>query len=102
MTIEHTLITLLQGRGANVYPLVAPEKAAYPLIVYQRVSTAPIRSHAGAVMDRARFQVAIWSNKYEQVVEIAESIKDTVDLNTTDFELATRESELDSTDAEPG
>lgn len=102
MTIEETVVTTLQGMGANVYPLVAPEDAPYPFIVYQRVSTLPIRSHAGNVMDRPRYQISVWSNSYEQVVDVAENIKQALDLNQADFKLATRESEIESTDAEPG
>lgn len=100
--IEEKLVSILQGTGVPIYPLFAPENSAYPCIVYQRISTVPIRSHAGPVMDRPRFQFSIWSRNYEQCVNVAAAIRTVLDLNRVDVKLATRENEFEVVEVEPG
>ncbi|HLE52700.1 MAG TPA: DUF3168 domain-containing protein [Anaerolineales bacterium] len=102
MTIEETVVTVLQGRGAKVYPLRAPEDTPYPFIVYQFISTLPIRAHGESVMDRVRLQVSVWSKSYDQCVTITQNVKAALNFNQTNFKLATRENEFDTTDPEPG
>lgn len=102
MSLELKLVDLLQGRGAKVFPMAAPENEPYPLIVYQIISTLVIRAHEDHVMDRNRVQVSIWSKKYEDCVTLAGSIRSDLDRNKTDFKLSLLDGMFDTPDPEPG
>ena len=67
-------------------------------MVYQKISINPIRTHGGYAADRARWQLACWAYTYDESLALAEQVRAAFDLNTTDFELATREAELDLPD----
>jgi hypothetical protein len=98
--METTLVTLLRTLGYPVYALSVPTDGTYPCIAFQRVSTLPIRSHQGNEMERPRFQISCWGNTYAVAKTISEAVKTALDLNQTNFELATKENELDDLETE--
>lgn len=62
--------------GERVYPLVAPEGAEYPLVVYQVVSSSRIPAHSGPTgLIRNRFQLTVLGKTYDDVSEVAEPLK---------------------------
>jgi hypothetical protein len=96
MTVQATLVALLQGEGLTVYPLSVPNNGTYPNVVYQMISNVQIRSHSGVALERPRMQLSCWGKKYADCVSTAQAAKAAMDLNQTDFKLATKENELDA------
>lgn len=75
-------VTLASLVGERVYPLVAPEGAVYPLVVYQIISSSRITAHfeegkdSGATgLIRNRFQFTVVGKTYDDVSEVAEALK---------------------------
>jgi hypothetical protein len=102
MTVETTIVSVLETAGLTVYPGSIPANGTYPNVVYQRISTAQIRSHAGVEMERPRFQFSCWGKKYSDSLSTAQVVKNALDLNQIDFKLAVQDSELDLKDVETG
>lgn len=104
MTIQETLTALLAGKGLTVYPLSVPVKGTYPNVVYQMISNRQVRSHVGVEAERPRMQLSVWAkgqDAYLQCVATAQTVKNAMDLNKTDFMLATKENEMDAKEVEP-
>ena len=102
MTVQATLVSLLQGAGLTVYPLTVPQNGTYPNVVYQRVSNMQVRTHSGVALERPRVQLSCWAKTYAECVATAQTVKAALDLNQTDFKLATKENELDAQEVETG
>ena len=103
--IEEVIVDLLQDNGFKVYPDSVPiVGGAYPCVVYQRISTPQIRTHAGNALQYPRFQFSCYgkgeTGKSDALVT-AQALKALLDLNQTDFILATKEGELDIEEIEP-
>jgi hypothetical protein len=95
MSVQTTLVTLLQDEGLTVYPVAVPTNGKYPNVVYQRISNVQVRSHSGVEMERPRMQLTCWAKKYADCFDVAQAVKEALDLNQTDFKLATKENEMD-------
>jgi hypothetical protein len=100
VTVERDLVTLLQNQGLTVYPGTIPENGTYPNVVYQRISTPQIRTHAGVALEYPRFQLSCWARSYGDSLATALTVKEALDLNQVTFKLATQEGELDLMDEE--
>jgi hypothetical protein len=86
-SIEETLKSVLDS-VAGVFPLVKPKGESFPAIVYQRISTNKFNTHSNKVnLYRVNMQVACMDETYKKAKELAESVNDLLDLNTTDFEI---------------
>jgi len=96
--LENTIVTLLENLDITPYPLVAPHDAVTPCVVYQQVSTFPLRSHEGYVADRSRWQLSCYAYERSEVLSLADTVRAAFDLNQTDFELSTKESEIETVD----
>jgi hypothetical protein len=96
--IEDTIVAVLVNIGVAPYPLVAPHDAVTPCVVYQQISTFPIRSHEGYVADRARWQLSCYAHERNEVLDLAAQVRAAFDLNRIDFELSTLESEIETVD----
>ena len=67
--IENAIKTLLQSAGGitdlvgtRMYPVVAPQRAKYPLITYQIVSEIPVYQMEGAAgLSGVRLQLDYWA-----------------------------------------
>lgn len=102
MTVLEDVVELLTGQGLKVYPLSVPAKdAIYPNVAYQMISNREFRSHAGAEAQRPRVQLACHGKTYASCRATAETVKAAMDLNRTDFMLATRENEFHAKEVEP-
>jgi hypothetical protein len=102
VTIQETLVSVLTGAGLTVYPLSVPTGGSYPNVVYQTISNRQIRSHAGVEMERPRMQISCWAKTYAACVTTAQAVKNALDLNQADFNLATKENEIDIKEVESG
>lgn len=98
--METILKTVLDTTSYPVYTLSIPSNGTIPCIVYQRISTLPMRSHSGNYMERPRFQISCWGTTYAQAKTVSEAVKTALDLNQTNFELATKENEFDEKEVE--
>jgi len=96
--VETTIVTLLENLQIVPYALVAPHDAVTPCVVYQQISTFPIRTHEGYVADRSRWQLSCYANERTEVLDLAEQVRAAFDLNRIDFELSTKESEIETVD----
>lgn len=81
--IEEALYTYLIAHaglsalvGDRVYPLVAPQDATYPLVVYQRISGIRIHSHSGpSGLASPRFQFSAWGESFSDAKNVAEQVR---------------------------
>jgi hypothetical protein len=65
---------------AGIHPILAPQNAPFPLVVYRRTGTRRDRSLRGNVgRPVATFAVSIVAESYGQVKEISDSIRLSVD-----------------------
>jgi hypothetical protein len=64
--IEQSIFDALKGLVSNkVYPLVMPQKASLPAIVYSRIANNPQNVlEGGATLDQIRFQVDTYATTF--------------------------------------
>lgn len=66
--------------GTRVYPLVAPQDADLPLLVYQRISTPRVRSHSGpSGLAYPRFQITARATSVSQLRDLANKVRIALD-----------------------
>lgn len=102
MTIEEIIKSKLKTNGVKTYPLSVPVDGTYPCAVYQRVSTVQLRSHSGNTAEKARMQLTCWAKTESGCKTLAGTVCGLLDLNRTDFLLATKENEDDVQEQELG
>lgn len=74
-----------EATTASVHPILAPQNADFPLVVYRRTGTRRERDVLGNVgRPVATFAVSIVAQTYSQAKEIADSIRLVVDNFTGD------------------
>ena len=77
--IGSSIVSLLSGVTAKVYPLVAPQGTAYPYVVYQIISDVPTNDKDGrSRLDTYRLQLTAWGAGAD-VETLAASIRSTLD-----------------------
>lgn len=96
-SIYSSIKTLASGR---VYPMILPENVSMPAIVYQRISSDPIKSLDGeSGIDYVRIQISTWGASYKSAKETsaavrsalnASSMKITIDNETDDYDPETK------------
>lgn len=73
ITREATVTALV---GQRVYPLVVPEGASLPAIVYRRISTERVYSHDGfSGLAKPRFQFSCVSTHYSEARAVANALR---------------------------
>ena len=90
-TVEENLYTLFTGStaiaavvGTRVYPVMAPQNATYPCLVYTRVSTPRFHTHDGASgMAQPRFQINLWADSFSAARTLADTVRTAVDGTKT-------------------
>lgn len=93
--------------GSRVFPMAAPQGAAYPLITYQRISQDALVTHEGpAEMRKNRYQVTAVAKSYTDAQRLANAIDNAIAGVWQDAEeghvVATPITRLDVTDEETG
>lgn len=99
-TIEEDLKTALTGIA--LYPDSVPNDVTYPVATYQQISDRQLRTHSGNALRRIRYQVTAFGETKNSTVTLANSIEAALDLNRTNFELATKENEISVKEPESG
>lgn len=81
MTVVTDLVTALEADaglsalvGARVYPLLAPNDATYPLVVYQVVSEVPVGSGSPRCED-VRVQLSAYGTSYASMAAVKNALK---------------------------
>jgi len=66
--------------STRIYPLVAPQDAARPYLVYQRISTPRVRSHSGpSGLAHPRFQITGVAASYSAARGLANAVRAALD-----------------------
>lgn len=97
---ETTLEAALNGI-AMTYWLERDERGILPAIVYQRISTAPRRSHSKANRDKIRFQISVYGTTSNSVSTVANSIVTTLEGGGGFSFLPTKENRFDIKEQQP-
>ena len=73
-------VTEITDLVSGIFPVVATQDSSFPYIIYQKVTTIPtdIKS-AGSPLDRARYQVDIYSKSKSQAITIAGHVRTALD-----------------------
>lgn len=74
MSLETSLFALLGPLvGGRCYPDVSPDKAAFPLIIYQQVGGSAVEyiDQTMADKDNARMQVVVWAKTRAEASALA-------------------------------
>ncbi len=74
ITTNSALNTSLSNK---VYPLCAPADTTFPFVVYNRTNVySKDHTKDGWLTDDCSFQITVVSDKYDETVDIADSIRD--------------------------
>lgn len=89
LSISKNIYSILSGdtqlSGTTLYPIVAPEEAKYPYLVYKRTDIEPIYAKNVICGDKARIEINIVSDKYSQTVSIAERVRELLEYRKDNF-----------------
>jgi hypothetical protein len=88
MSLETKIYTLLSGVvavvGTRIYPLVAPQEAELPLIVYTRISSGREYSMDGySNLENPRMQIDCFAGTYAEVKTLSEAVVSAMRAATT-------------------
>ncbi len=71
---NHAGISALVGN--RIYPMVLPDEATYPAIVYQKISGLMVASHSGnSGLGNPRFQISCWGETYPVAKALSRQVK---------------------------
>jgi hypothetical protein len=74
MLSENLTVAKRLNNIANAYPVVAPESAKYPYIVFTRTSTLANYHKLGVSSIAHTFDVVICSDRYAEALDIAKQV----------------------------
>ena len=63
----------------RIYPEIAPEGATIPYIVYSIVSNTPVETKEETVIDEATIELFTVSNKYKNLMTLADKVRSAMD-----------------------
>jgi hypothetical protein len=102
MTAGKVIFSLLTSlNSAKVYPNVAPQSEALPLIVYNIITNVPTNKKDGvSPLDTVRVQVSIFASTYTAACTLAASVRAALDgqrgtIGTVNVDHITFDSERD-------
>lgn len=76
----------LKGKvGKNIYPIVAEADCKMPFIVFTKNALRPTYFKVGVARDIVTFQVSIVAQDYATTVDIAERVRQLLELHTTEY-----------------
>jgi hypothetical protein len=87
MSIQSDIVTALSGvAGGRIYPQIAPEGAAYPLVNYRIINKSPIVTIDG-VVHATDYQVVFecWAKNYASALTVADSVRAAIHASGLDF-----------------
>lgn len=66
--------------GNNIYQLVAKEPVSFPFVLFGIDSITPAYCKSGVSLDTVEFYVGVASDKYNTAVDIAERVREIIEL----------------------
>lgn len=86
MSIEAEMVKFLKADATvkglvaeRVYPVLAPDDADAPYIVYRRMGTPRAETMQGAGTPDPRFRFKCWASNYEQAIVLADAVRARMD-----------------------
>mgnify|MGYP003512224815 FL=1 len=77
--------TLNEMVGNKIFPIIAENDITFPFILVTRTSTTPITFKTGVAVDKVTFQVVIEDVDYFRTVNIAERVRELLELRHSDY-----------------
>lgn len=87
MSIHTDIVTALAAvASGRVYPQIAPEGAAYPLVNYRVLNKSPVATIHGAPL-ATEYQVVFecWGTTYSSALSTAESVRTAIEASGLDY-----------------
>ena len=86
MSIEAEMVKFLKADATvkglvadRLYPVLAPEDAEAPYIVYRRMGTPREETMRGPGTPDPRFRLTCWAGDYEQAIDLADAVRARMD-----------------------
>lgn len=77
--------TLNEMVGNKIFPIIAENDITFPFILVTRTSITPITFKTGVAVDKVTFQVVIEDVDYFRTVNIAEKVRELLELKTSNY-----------------
>ena len=77
--------TLNEMVGNKIFPIIAENDITFPFILVTRTSITPITFKTGVAVDKVTFQVVIEDVDYFRTVNIAEKVRELLELKHSDY-----------------
>ena len=77
--------TLNEMVGNKIFPIIAENDITFPFILVTRTSITPITVKTGVAVDKVTFQVVIEDVDYFRTVNIAERVRELLELRHSDY-----------------
>ena len=77
--------TLNEMVGNKIFPIIAENDITFPFILVTRTSITPITFKTGVAVDKVTFQVVIEDVDYFRTVNIAERVRELLELRNSDY-----------------
>ena len=89
--IKHIFIILSSDKtlnemvGTKIFPIVADDDVKFPYIILERTSITPFTYKGGVGYDKATFQIKIADSDYINTINIAEKVRELLELKTSSY-----------------
>lgn len=77
--------TLNEMVGTKIFPIVADDDVKFPYIILERTSITPFTYKGGVAYDKATFQIKIADSDYINTINIAEKVRELLELKTSSY-----------------
>ena len=77
--------TLNEMVGNKIFPIIAENDITFPFILVTRTSITPITFKTGVAVDKVTFQVVIEDVDYFRTVNIAERVRELLELRHSEY-----------------
>ena len=77
--------TLNEMVGTKIFPIVADDDVKFPYIILERTSITPYPYKGGVGYDKATFQIKIADSDYINTINIAEKVRELLELKTSSY-----------------
>ena len=84
--------------GNRIFPIVSELETEFPFVVYKRSGLNPITVKWGNIYDEITIEITVLSNNYQQSIQIAQIIRNTLDNKNIDDYIITLNNSYESYD----
>lgn len=71
--------------GTKIFPIVADDDVKFPYIILERTSITPYTYKGGVGYDKVTFQIKIADSDYINTINIAEKVRELLELKTSNY-----------------